>query len=149
MHRLWIHSDILENSTYNQKIPQNLFSRSAQSTKVFGIFRKILILGVRSPCCRVKWFCFLRPLFFKVHMHLFCVPLFKVHNGSHFLCWISEIVSFNTWVISSWQENKCCFKLSKYIHKMTSMSLKLVEAVILSGNSCHFVCYSACNKSLR
>ena len=30
--------------------------------------------------------------------------------GPHFLCWISGVVSFNTWLISSWEENNCCYK---------------------------------------
>ena len=33
-------------------------------------------------------------------------------------------------------------------HKMTSISLKIVEVVILSEDSCHFVSCSACNNSL-
>ena len=36
-----------------------------------------------------------------------------LHYGPHFLCWYSGVVSFNTWPISSWEENKCCYKLSK------------------------------------
>ena len=31
------------------------------------------------------------------------------------------------------------------MHKMTSILLKMVEVVILSENSCHFVSCSACN----
>ena len=34
------------------KIPQNLFGRSAQLTKIFGIFEKKTLIGVRSPCMR-------------------------------------------------------------------------------------------------
>ena len=37
-----------------------------------------------------------------------------VHLGPHFLCWISEVVRFNTWLILIWEENKCCYKLSKF-----------------------------------
>ena len=36
---------------------------------------------------------------------------------------------------------------AEQIHKMTSISLKMVEVVILSENSCHFVSCSACNNS--
>ena len=34
---------------------------------------------------------------------------------------------------------------AEQMHKMTSISLKMVEVVILSENSCHFVSFSACN----
>ena len=33
--------------------------------------------------------------------------------GPHFLCWILEVVPLNTWLILSWKENNCCYKLSK------------------------------------
>ena len=36
---------------------------------------------------------------------------------------------------------------AEQMHKMTSISLKMVEVVILSENSCHFVTCSACNNS--
>ena len=36
--------------------------------------------------------------------------------GPHFLRWISGVVPFNTWLISSWEENNCCYKLSNYFH---------------------------------
>ena len=47
--------------------------------------------------------------------------------GPHFLCWILGVVSFNTWLISSWEENKCCYKLRKYTkwHLFHSKWLKL------------------------
>ena len=32
--------------------------------------------------------------------------------GSYFLCWILGVVPFNMWLISSWEENNCCYKLS-------------------------------------
>ena len=32
----------------------------------------------------------------------------------HFLCWIFGVVPFNTWLISSWEKNYCCYKLSKW-----------------------------------
>ena len=34
---------------------------------------------------------------------------------------------------------------AEQIHKMTAISLKMVEVVILGENSCHFVSCSACN----
>jgi len=36
---------------------------------------------------------------------------------------------------------------AEQMHKMTSISLKMVEVVILCENSCHFVSCSACNNS--
>ena len=30
--------------------------------------------------------------------------------GLYFLCWISGVVPLNTWLISNWEENKCCYK---------------------------------------
>ena len=33
--------------------------------------------------------------------------------GLHFLGWISRVVPFNMRPISSWEENECCYKLSK------------------------------------
>ena len=35
-------------------------------------------------------------------------------NGTQFLCWFSGVIPFNTWLISSWEENECCFKLSNW-----------------------------------
>ena len=37
------------------------------------------------------------------------------------------------------------FLQAEQMHKMTSILLKMVEVVILSKNSCHFVSCSACN----
>ena len=34
---------------------------------------------------------------------------------------------------------------AEQMHKLTPISLKMVEVVILSENSCHFVSCSACN----
>ena len=65
----------------------------------------------------------------------------------HFLCWILGVVPFNMWPISSWEENNCCYKLSKCTKWHLHISLKMVEVVILSENSCLFVSCSACNKS--
>ena len=36
--------------------------------------------------------------------------------------------------ISSWEENECCYELSK-MHKMKSISLKMIQVIILSENS--------------
>ena len=124
----------------------------------------------------------------------------KGHDyGHHFLCWLSGVVPFNTWLISSWEEKKLLLKadqLTKWqlfslkvttltisseidvilcicsacnniysffstwdkscvkwdnswnsTQKMRYISPKMVEVVILSENSCHFVRCSACNNS--
>ena len=34
--------------------------------------------------------------------------------GPHYLCWIFGVVPSNTWLISSWEENNCCYKLSNW-----------------------------------
>ena len=34
--------------------------------------------------------------------------------GPHFPCWVLGVVLFNTWLISSWDKNKCCYKLSNW-----------------------------------
>ena len=39
----------------------------------------------------------------------------KVILGPHFLCWILGVVPFNTWLISWWEENNCCYKLSNWL----------------------------------
>ena len=57
-HESGIHSDkIVGDISYYypkyRKIPHNLFGRSAQLAKIFGIFEKKNSLGVRSPCCLV------------------------------------------------------------------------------------------------
>ena len=36
------------------------------------------------------------------------------NSGPHFLCWITGVVPFNTWLISCWEENNCCYKLSNW-----------------------------------
>ena len=72
------------------------------------------------------------------------LSLFMEKLGPHFLCWILGVVAFNTWFISSWEENSCCYKLSKFT-KWNIFPLEMVEVVILSNNSCHFVISSECN----
>ena len=37
-----------------------------------------------------------------------------VDLGPHFLCFLGGIVPFNTWLTSSWEEKKCCYKLSNW-----------------------------------
>ena len=58
--------------------------------------------------------------------------------GPHFLCLISGVFLFNTWLISSWEENKCCYKLSKctkwhlFHSKWSELSFWVKIVVILS-----------------
>ena len=47
---------------------------------------------------------------------------------------IPGVVPFNTWLILTCKENNCC-----YMHKMTSISFKIVENIILSETNCYFV----------
>ena len=51
--------------------------------------------------------------------------------GPHFLCWILGVVPFSTWLISSWEENKCCYKLSKCT-KWLKLSFRVKMVVIVS-----------------
>ena len=44
-------------------------------------------------------------------------------------------------------EKKIKIVANEQVHKTTSISLKMVEVVILRENSCHFVCCSVCNNS--
>ena len=67
---------------------------------------------------------------------LFGLPTPMVVLEPLFLCWFLGVVPFNMWPISSCEENKCCYKLSK----CTKWHRKKV-----SENSCHFVSFSACN----
>ena len=39
---------------------------------------------------------------------------FLIDTGPHVLCWISGVVPFNTWLISTWEENNCFYKLSNW-----------------------------------
>ena len=56
----------------------------------------------------------------------------RLKYGHHFLCWISGIVPFNIWLISSWEENECCYKMSKCTKWHMYIPIKMVELVILS-----------------
>ena len=51
-------------------------------------------------------FCLINFLYFQIKQP-------KCEYGSHFLCWISGVVPFNIWLISSWEKINCCYKLSK------------------------------------
>ena len=35
-----------------------------------------------------------------------------LRTGPHFLCWTSKVLLFNTWLMSNWEENNCCYKRS-------------------------------------
>ena len=58
--------------------------------------------------------------------------------GPLFLSWFLAAVPFNTWLISSWEENKCCYKLrqSTKLHlfhsKWSELSFKVKIVDILS-----------------
>ena len=52
-----------------------------------------------------------------------CEPMKKLRQirhlavpfiGPHFLYWISGVVPFITWLISNWEENDCCYKLTNW-----------------------------------
>jgi hypothetical protein len=87
---------------------------------------------------------------------------FYVLDNGVFFVMESCAVSFNTWFIISCVEFRELFHLTcdlsqaekkmnivanEQVHKTTSISLKMVEVVILSENSCHFVSCSDCNNS--
>ena len=70
--------------------------------------------------------------------------------GPHFLCWISGVVPFNTWLISSWEENNCCYKLSNwqndnfdhfewnrchFVHLLSLLTTQLEIAHMLNGTT--------------
>ena len=41
------------------------------------------------------------------------IILTLLHLGPLFLCWFLGVVPFKVWLISRWEENKCCYRLSK------------------------------------
>ena len=49
--------------------------------------------------------------------------------GPHFLCQISRVVPFKTWLISSWEEINCCYK---QMYKMTSIAIKIVSSLLVT-----------------
>ena len=54
---------------------------------------------------------------YQIESHGFWNTLSRVFTlwlllGPLFLYWFLGVVPFNTWLISSWEENKCCYKLS-------------------------------------
>ena len=51
--------------------------------------------------------------------------------GSHFLCWLSGVVPFNTWLISSWDECNC-FTSWATDSKWSKLSFWVKIVVILS-----------------
>ena len=58
--------------------------------------------------------------------------------GPHFLCWMLGVVPVNTWLVSSWEENKCCNKLSKctkwhLLHSKWSKLSFWVKKVVISS----------------
>ena len=69
----------------------------------------------------------------------------RANNGLLFLCWFLGVVPFNPWLISSWEENKCCSKLTR----LQLFSLKMTTFTILSDIDVTFtLCNcSACNNN--
>ena len=67
--------------------------------------------------------------------------IYAIYTGSepgpHFVCWILGVVPFNMWLISCWEEHKCCYKLSKCTkwHLFHSKWLKLSFCHVLNGTT--------------
>ena len=68
--------------------------------------KSIVWVFVYTPSCVEVW--------------IFCPSAVYSPN---FLCGFSGVVQFNTWLISSWEENKCCYK--QRWHLLHSKWLKL------------------------
>ena len=75
--------------------------------------------------------------------------------GCHFLCWIYGVVPFNTWLISSWEENNCHYKLSNwqndtYFHSKWQLPPflgKLMSSCAFALLVTTFIFFSAWDKS--
>ena len=80
---------------------------------------------------------------------------FCVVYGPQILCWTSGIVSFTMWLISSWEENKYCYKLSKctkwhlFDSKWSKLWfwVKIVDILSVTQLVYTFVFFSAWDKS--
>ena len=61
-------------------------------------------------------------------------------KGPHFLFWNSGVVPFNTWFISNWQENNCCYKLSNWhsdkYFKLKMTILSEIDVVLRICSAC-------------
>ena len=69
----------------------------------------------------------------------------KGHDyGHHFLCWLSGVVPFNTWLISSWEEKKLLLKADQ-LTKWQLFSLKVTTLTISSEIDVILCICSACN----
>ena len=62
---------------------------------------------------------------------LSCMIEIRNMLGPLHLCWFFTVGPFNTWLISSREENKCCYKLSNWQNKQL-FSLKMTASTILS-----------------
>ena len=72
-----------------------------------------------------------------------------VNLGPHILCGISEVVPFNMWLISSWEENNCCY-IVRHSFLVWSQSWYSVVLPLLqeSTGNCHVkktIIYLICN----
>ena len=85
-------------------------SRQCFILKITEIHLDILICPTINFCIQLLS----RHLSSKVGSISFLTELFCWminHLGPPFVCWISGVVPFNMWPISSWEENNCCYKL--------------------------------------
>ena len=67
--------------------------------------------SIRESSLFIRWVLFLK-LFSLISVQT-NFQIIHMNLGPHFLCWISGVVPFNTWPMSSWEENKWCYKLSQ------------------------------------
>ena len=71
-------------------------------------------------------------------MHIDVSVHYTIRYGPLLLSWFSEVVPFNTWLFSSWEGNKCCYKMSKctklhlFHSKLSKFSFWVKIVVILS-----------------
>ena len=75
---------------------------------------------------------------------LSCMIEIRNMLGPLHLCWFLAVGSFNTWLISSWEKNKSCYKLSNCQNKQL-FSLKMTTSTILSEIVVILWICSSCN----
>ena len=129
---VWKEHKIMSNMTSHNAVSWNKREKlHTQCTKrfFFSILKETFLVFVIN-CCMVPlifffFFFFATMLFmylyFKTVCFCICYKEVKkkgfwqkdIHTALHFLYWISVVVPFNTWLILSCEENKCCYKLSK------------------------------------
>ena len=84
------------------------------------IWKEIFLIGLRI------WIFKRIPLYCSCMWIEFCLALF--FYPILLLCCILGVVPFNMWLISTWEEYKCCYKLRKCI-KLQLFSLKITAWV--------------------